>query len=98
MATSKATFTLDPLTLARLSQTAERLQRSKSAIVREAIRDYSDRAGRLSESERRRMLATFDDLLPRIPARPAAEVDAELEGIRAARRGGGRGHRSRHGP
>jgi len=95
MASVKSTFTLDPQTIARLNATAERLQRSKSEVVREAIRDYSDRAGRLSERERRRMLAAFDELVPRIPQRPASAVDAELDEIRAARRGGGRGGRQR---
>lgn len=93
MASVKSTFTLDPQTIARLNETAERLQRSKSEVVREAIRDYSDRAGRLSERERRRMLAAFDELVPQIPERPAREVDAELAAIRGARRGGGRGGR-----
>jgi len=93
MASVKSTFTLDPQTIARLNETAERLQRSKSEVVREAIRDYSDRAGRLSERERRRMLAAFDELVPQIPERPVSEVDAELAAIRGARRGGGRGGR-----
>jgi len=91
MASVKATFTLDPETVARLDQTAERLQRSKSEIVREAVRDYSDRCDRLGEAERRRMLSAFDELVPRIPKRPASAVDAELAEIRDARRGGGRG-------
>ena len=93
MASVKATFTLDPRTVARLNETAERLQRSKSEVVREAIHDFSDRADRLSERERRRMLAAFDELVPQIPERPASEVDAELAEIRMARRGGGRGDR-----
>ena len=41
------------------------------------------------------MLASFDELVPQIPERPTGEVDAELEEIRAARRGGGRGAGSR---
>jgi len=45
---------------------------------------------RLSESERRRMLKIFDTMLPRIPARPQAEVEAEQREIRRARRSGGR--------
>jgi hypothetical protein len=46
--------------------------------------------GKLSEAERRRMLADFDRLVPMIPGRPAAEVDGELNEIRKARRRGGR--------
>ncbi len=86
----KVTFTLDDATVARLRQTAERLGMAKSQVVREAIQDYSARAGRLSEAERLRILKTFDDLVPRIPRRPLREVETELEQIRRARRGGGR--------
>jgi predicted transcriptional regulator len=91
MASVKSTFTLDLETVARLNQTAERLHRSKSAVVREAIHDYSERADRLTEAERRRMLAAIDELAPKIPQRPVDEVEDELEEIRNARRQGGRG-------
>lgn len=90
MASVKATFTLDESTVKRLAQTAERLQRPKSEIVREAILDYSERSDRLSERERLKMLRAFDELVPHIPTRPAAEVDAELEALRESRRLGGR--------
>ena len=40
--------------------------------------------------ERARMLVTFDRVVPSIPARPVEEVEAELEEVRQARRGGGR--------
>lgn len=93
MASTKATFTLDPDTIARLAATAERQQRSKSEIVRLAIHDFSERAERLSERERRQLLARFDELVPKIPERPAAAVDAELAAVRGARRRGGRGGR-----
>lgn len=91
MASVKATFTLDEETALALSRTAERLNRPKSAVVREAILEHSERAERLSTAERRRMLAAFDDLVPKIPGRPATEVDAELGEIRRSRRHGGRG-------
>jgi len=91
MASVKATFTLDPDTVARLSQAAQRLRRSKSEVVREAILDYSERIEGLGERERRQLLASFDELVPRISQRPAAEVDAELRRVRDARRRGGRG-------
>ncbi len=90
MAKPKATFTLDTATIRRLDYTAERLGRPKSQVVREAIHDYSERVGRLSERERLRMLSAFDELVPAIPQRPAAEVEQELREIRQARRGGGR--------
>ncbi len=86
----KVTFTLDDATVARLRRAAERLARPQSQVVREAIRDFSDRIGRLSERERLHLLQVFDDLVPKIPRRPAWAVDAELKAIRAARRQGGR--------
>jgi hypothetical protein len=92
MATTKATFTLDADTLARLRATAERLALPKSQVVREAIRDFGDRAERLSERERRRMLEAFDRLVPAIPLRPRRDVERELANLRRARRAGG--HRS----
>ena len=53
---------------ATLRKSAQRLRRPLSAVVREAIRDYSDRIGNLSEEERRRMLEIFDRMVPRIPS------------------------------
>lgn len=88
----KVTFTLDDQTVARLRQAAARLSKPQSQVVREAVRDYADRAGRLSEHERLRMLAALDAIVTRRPTRPAAEVDRELREVRAARRGGGRRH------
>jgi len=90
MATTKVTFTLDQATVARLRRSAERLRKSRSEIVREAIRDYGERIGKLSERERLQMLEVFDEMVPRIPPRPLAEVERELKAIRLARRGGGR--------
>lgn len=90
MASTKATFTLDEETIARLERTAERLRRPKSAVVREAIADYSERVGRLGEAERRRLLAAFDEHVGKIPERPADAVDAELRELRESRRTGGR--------
>lgn len=86
----RATFTLDERTETALRRISERLGKAKSEIVREAIQDYDARVGRLSEGERLRLLAAFDELVPRIPERSQAEVEAELEEIRVARRGGGR--------
>ncbi|MFQ5740135.1 MAG: ribbon-helix-helix protein, CopG family [Acidobacteriota bacterium] len=90
MATVKVTFTLDEASVARLKRTAERLAKPKSQVVREAIHDYSERIGRLSESERLGLLRTFDQVVPRIPPRPLSEVEEEIAEIRRARRGGGR--------
>lgn len=91
MATVKMTFSLDASTAARLNDAATSLRKPKSEIVREAIRDYADRVGRLTEAERRRLLGVFDEVVPAIPTRPQDEVDAELAELRRARRLGGRG-------
>ena len=85
------TFSLDEITAQRLNQTAERLKIAKSEVVREAILDYAARAGHLSDKERLHLLQAFDDHVAKIPERPIEEVDHELEEIRRARRGGGRG-------
>ena len=78
MPTTKVTFTLDELAL------------PKSEIVREAIPEFYDWMGRLSLTERLGMLRAFDELVPKIPAGPARDVDHELAELRKARRGGGR--------
>lgn len=91
MASVKATFTLDEETVARLRRLSSRTERSKSELVREAILDYSERRERLSDRERLQLLRSYDELVPEIPERPAAEVDAELAAVREARRSGGRG-------
>jgi hypothetical protein len=90
MATTKVTFTLDQATVTRLAEAAARLARPKSQVVREAILEYYDRIGRLSERERLSLLRTFDEVVPRIPARDAREVERELKALRQARRSGGR--------
>jgi predicted transcriptional regulator len=86
----KMTFTLDEETVAALKQTAQRLARPRSAVVREAIREYGARAGRLSEDERRRMLRAIDAVSRTPPTRSHAAVEQELRDIRRARRGAGR--------
>ena len=90
MATIKVTFTLDPLTIQRLQDAADRLAIPKSEIVREAIMEFHDRLGRLSERERLAMLRAFDELVPKIPSRSGAGVDRELAEVRQARRSSGR--------
>ena len=87
----KVTFTLDEETASYLDRTAERLRMPKSRVVREAIRIYGEQAGRLSSEERARLLEVFDQVTDRIPDRPRAEVEQELDDVRRAREGGGRG-------
>ena len=70
----------------RLQDAAQRLAMSKSEVVREAIMEFHNRIGRLSDQERSKMLRAFDELVPRIPKRSAAEVDAELAEVRRARK------------
>jgi predicted transcriptional regulator len=90
----KVTFTLDERTVSRLRQAAARTNKPQSQVVREAVNDYADRVGHLSESERIRALATLDAIVKRKPIRTAADVDRELRSIRSARRSGGRRHRA----
>lgn len=90
MPSTKVTFTFDESTLSRLQEAATRLAKPKSEIVREAIREFHARIGRLSEGERIRMLRAFDELVPKISSRSAAEVDRELLALRKARQMGGR--------
>lgn len=90
MATTKVTFTLDQASLQRLQDAADRLALPKSEVVREAIMEFHDRLGRLSDRERLRMLRVFDELVPSIPSRSAAEVKRELAELRRSRRAGGR--------
>ena len=92
MATAKVTFTLDPPTVARLEDAAARLAMPKSEVVREAILEFHERIGRLSERERVRLLRTFDELIPRIPRGDTRQVDRELRALRRSRHAGGRKH------
>jgi predicted transcriptional regulator len=92
---TKVTFTLDDETIERLRQTADRIRKSRSHVVREAIRDFAERVGKLSERERHAMLAAFDRLVPAIPKLPLSQVRAELNEIRDARKRGGRGTTSK---
>ena len=86
----KVTFTLDDETVAALRQASQRLGKPQSMIVREAVREYGARAGRLSEDERGRMLRTIDAMLAQPPTRTAAAVDRELRALRDDRRRAGR--------
>ena len=90
----RVTFSLDDETVAHIRRTAARLRKPQSQVVREAVADYATRSERLSDSERRHALAVLNRLREATPTRAAAEVDAELRRVRAARRAGGRKHRS----
>lgn len=88
----KVTFTLDDETVARIRRLATRLRKPQSQVVRESIKEYEARSDKLSDEERRRMLAVIDRMMQRPPTRTQAEVDAELREIRYARRHWGRRH------
>jgi predicted transcriptional regulator len=88
----KVTFTLDDGTVERLRRLSPRLAKPQSQVVREAVKDYEARAGKLTDEERDRLLAAFDRLVPKIPLRRRADTERELRQIRAARRRGGRRH------
>lgn len=90
MATTKVTFTLDALSIQRLQDAADQLAIAKSEVVREAIMEFYDRLGRLSDRERSAMLRTFDEVVPAVHGRTAAAVDRELAEVRRARKAGGR--------
>lgn len=91
---ARVTFSLDDATVAQIKQTAARLRRPQSQVVREAVADYASRTDRLSEQERQRLMAVLEQLREAAPTRPATEVDLELTSLRAARRAGGRRHTS----
>jgi predicted DNA-binding protein len=86
----KMTFTLDQRTVERIDTTARRLGIPKSGVIREAVAEYASRAGRLSETERLRLLKTLDDIMARRPTRPQREVERELAALRQAREHSGR--------
>jgi ribosomal protein S13 len=90
----KVTFSVDKETVLTLKATADRLRKPQSMVVREAIADYAARAGRLTESERRRMLRVVDEMVKLPRSRPQAQVDKELRHLRRARKHGGRRHRA----
>ena len=84
----KVTFTLDDETVDRLRRLGERLGKPQSQVVRESIKHYEARADKLSDDERRRMLAALDRFMKSAPARSRADVNAELREIRRSRRRG----------
>ena len=90
----RVTFSLDDATVAQIRQTAARLRKAQSHVVRDAVADYAARSDRLSERERLHLIGVLDRLRDAKPTRPAAGVDTELRSMRAARRAGGRRHRS----
>jgi predicted DNA-binding protein len=93
IATEKVTFTLDEATVRRLGDAAKRLAKPKSQVVREAVEQYHNNIGKLSEAEKQSMLAALDKYAALPQTRSLKEMEAELKEIRRARRHGGRRHR-----
>jgi len=91
---ARITFSLDDATVAQIRQTAARLKTPQSHVVRDAVADYASRTDRLSERERQHMMGVLEGLRDARTTRSATAVDAELRSIRAARRTGGRRHRT----
>jgi predicted transcriptional regulator len=89
---ARVTFSLDDATVAQIRQTAARLRKAQSHVVRDAIADYAARSERLSEHERLHAMAVLEGLRDAKPTRPLADVDKELRSLRTTRRGGGRRH------
>ena len=92
----KVTFTVDQETVTTLRETAERLGKPQSLVVREAVAEYAARAGRLTDAERRHVLKVLD-AIGNAQARPAAAVRTEIRQVRAARRASGRRRGAREG-
>ena len=86
----RVTFSLDDATVAQIRQTAARLRKAQSHVVRDAVADYAARSDRLSERERLHAMGVLERLRDAKPTRPVTDVDAELRSVRAARRRGGR--------
>ena len=89
---ARITFSLDEATVAQIRQTAARLRKPQSHVVRDAVADYATRTDRLSERERQHLMGVLERIRDSRPTRPAVAVDAELRSIRTARRAGGRRH------
>jgi predicted DNA-binding protein len=86
----KVTFTVDEETVETLRRMSTRLRKPQSAVFREAIKDYAERADKLSHAEQQRLLEVLQRIRSRKPSRSQAAVDREIADIRTARRKGGR--------
>ena len=91
---ARVTFSLDDATVAKIKQTAARLRKAQSHVVRDAVANYVAQTDRRSARERLHVLTVLEGLRNAKPTRSAADVDRELQAGRAARRAGGRRHRS----
>ena len=86
----KMTFSLDEATVEALNRTAARLGKTKSEVVREAIRRYDIGPDRMSEAERLHKVRIIKEFMKQPPTRSQAEADREIAEIRRSRRVGWR--------
>lgn len=86
----RATFSIDSATDAALRRLADSLGISKSAVVRQGVLDLAQRADRLSEGERLRLMAVLRTWMATPANRERSEALRELKAVRTARREGGR--------
>ena len=86
----KVTFTVDEETVEILRRMSAQLKKPQSAVFREAIKDYAERAVKLRPAERERLLEALQRMRSRKPSRSQTAVKAEIARIRAARRTRGR--------
>lgn len=84
----RATFSIDLQTDAALRRVSERLNESKSAIVRRAIIEFEARCDRLSEHERQHQLSVLARLKTLSKTGSQKAVDQELAQLREDRRSG----------
>lgn len=86
----KMTFNFSEETAAHLRETASRLKKTNTDVVREAIEEAYKKSDRMSDEERERKLAFLKEYAKKLPTRSAAEVDRELAELRESRRTGWR--------
>lgn len=86
----RATFSIDADTDSAIRRLAERLDVSRSAVVRRAVTELEARANEPIEKERYEKLESIQRLRAEDTTRLQAEVERELEALRSARRTGWR--------
>jgi hypothetical protein len=70
------TFALDEVTVAKLRQSAARLDKSLREVVSEAIDDYSDRVWQLRERQNQHLLKVVNDIMPQlVSGNPGDDID-----------------------
>jgi len=92
----KVTYTLDDETVERIRRAAQRDQRPKSSVVREAVARYATESERLSADEIREQLRILDAIAETPSTRSARAVDDELRRLAESRRSGWQRPDQRH--